>query len=54
MLEEHIEQEGAIFNKHNAGLIKLVASQLNIEPKKIVDFDFYFADSNPSSFVGLN
>jgi aspartyl aminopeptidase len=54
LLNEKLEEEGQIFSKHNAGLIKLVSEQLKISPKSIVDFDFYFADANPSSYVGIN
>ena len=53
-LEIQIEEEGKIFSKHNAGLIKLISDKLSIPTNKIVDFDLYFADSNPSSLVGLN
>lgn len=53
-LQQHIEEEGKIFSKHNAGIVKLIADDLNIPAKDIVDFDLYFADANPSCLVGLN
>ena len=43
-----------MFSKHNAGIIKLISDELKVAPQKIVDFDLYFADSNPSGYVGLN
>lgn len=54
LLDQHLEQEGKVFSKHNAGLIKLISDQLNIPAKDIHDFDLYFADANPSGYVGLN
>ena len=54
LLDQHLEQEGEVFSKHNAGLVKLISDQLNIPSKSIIDFDLYFADSNPSGYVGLN
>lgn len=32
----------------------MVSDKLGVPAAKIVDFDLYFADSNPSSLVGLN
>jgi aspartyl aminopeptidase len=54
LISEQLDSEGPIFNKHNAGLISLVANNLKISAQDIIDFDLYFADSNPSSYVGLN
>ena len=54
MLDQHLEQEGQVFSKHNDGLVKLISEDLGIEAKDIQDFDLYFADGNPSSYVGMN
>jgi len=32
----------------------LISEETSIHPNKIIDFDLYLADSNPSSLVGLN
>ena len=54
LLDQHLEKEGQIFSKHNEGLVKLISDQLKIPATSIIDFDLYFADSNPSGYVGLN
>ena len=54
LLDQHLEGEAAVFSKHNAGLVKLISDQLKIPAASIIDFDLYFADSNPSRYVGLN
>lgn len=54
LLNNKLEEEAKIFSKHNAGIVKLISEDLQLEPKNIIDFDLYFADSNPSSLVGLN
>ncbi len=54
MLDETLEKEGRVFSKHNAGIVNLISQELGINAKSIIDFDLYFADSNPSCFVGLN
>jgi aspartyl aminopeptidase len=54
ILEKHLAEEGKIFSKHNGGLVNLISEKLGISPKTIIDFDLYFADSNPSALVGLN
>lgn len=54
LLKEEIKKESPIFNKHNGGLINIISKDTGISPEQIIDFDLYFADSNPSSYFGIN
>lgn len=53
-IQEAIKEHSPIFQKHNGGLVNLIASDLGISPESIIDFDLYFADDNKSSYVGIN
>lgn len=53
-LKNAIKEEGAIFAKHNARLVSMISDELGLKPESIIDFDLYFADSQPSSYCGLD
>lgn len=48
------EDEKGIYKKHYSGLVDLIANDLGINANTIMDFDLYFADSNPAGYFGLN
>jgi len=52
--KEKKEDEKGIYKKHYAGLIDLISNDLGINADTILDFDLYFADSNPAGYFGLN
>lgn len=48
--EEKSEKKGRIF----APLLQKIAQESEVNPEDILDYDLYFADSNPASFFGLH
>ena len=53
-IKREIQEEANIFKKHNGRLVSLISEETGISPDSIIDFDLYFADGNPSSYVGLD
>ena len=35
-------------------MISIISEEIGVAPESIIDFDLYFADGNPSSYVGLD
>ncbi|EAR87946.2 aminopeptidase I zinc metalloprotease (macronuclear) [Tetrahymena thermophila SB210] len=46
--------EGYLKNNHYSGLLNLVADQIKVPSKKIIDLDLYFTDVQPGTLIGLN
>lgn len=53
-LGHKISEEAEIFQKHNSRLIQMISDEVGIKPEHIIDFDLSFADSQPSSYCGLD
>lgn len=53
-IEEALDKTAKIFSKHDEGIVKLICDETGIKAEDIIDFDLYFADSNPSSYTGLH
>ena len=54
LLGHKIKEEANIFKKHNGRLIQTISEELGVPSESIIDFDLYFADASPSSYIGVD